>query len=243
MRKAAPGFMGKVATLTSKDLRVEWRSRDTLPSMVAFAVAVTVLLAFVLPASSDPATPVDVPIGTAPLGRVLAGFFWVIVFFAGLIAFARTYEAEREDGALDALVLLPLDRSGLWLAKCLSNLVLLVALEVLLAPIFAILFGVAIWDVWPTFLLITLLVDIGFVAIGTLFSSIAVHTRSRDLILPVLAVPALVPVFIAAVELTTTAFEGGGIGDVTSAGWFAILATFDVVAAAVGALAFDAVVG
>ena len=237
---SAAGFVPKTMALVRKDLRIESRGRDTFPPMLAFTVAVVLLLAFSLPDASRLDQTVDLPTGgSLLLADVLAGFLWVTILFAGLIGFARTFEVERESGALDVLLLVPLDRSGLFAAKAISNLVFIVAVEALLLPVYALMFGIDLGGRWAVLGLVVLLVDVGFVAVGTLFSSLAAQTSSRELMLPLLALPALVPVFIAATELTSDLFAGGGLDVVAARGWFGILAVFDVVFATAGALAFD----
>jgi heme exporter protein B len=233
------GFLSKTWALVRKDLVIEFRARATLPPMVAFVLAVTVLLAFALPAGAELTSPVDLPTGAVPLADVLAGFLWVTILFAGLIGFARTFEVERTTGALDPLLLAPVDRSGLFIAKAVANLVFLLLVEVLLFPAFALLFGIEVGADWGLLILVTILADVGFVSIGTLFASVAAQTRSRELVLPVLALPALVPLFIGATELTSALFLDGGAGSVIDAGWFAILAAFAGIFSVVGALAAD----
>ncbi len=230
-------FVAKTAALVKKDLRTELRGRDTLPPMLVFAFVVSLLLAFTLPGSHDLSGRIGV--AGAKLGDVLAGFMWVTVLFAGLIGFGRTFEVEREDGGLDALLLVPLDRSGLFAAKAVANLLFIAAIEVPLIPLFALLFGIALGTVWPLLLLVVFLVDVGFAALGTLFASLAAQTRSRELILPILALPALVPIFIAAVELTSQLFTGGDLRAISGDGWFGILVAFDVIFTVVGALTFE----
>ena len=236
---AERGFVAKTTLLIRKDLLVETRARDTLPPMLAFCLTVALLLAFSLPGNTVMRDVVEVPIGTVALADVIAGFLWITILFAGLIGFARTFEVERADGALDALLLVPLDRSGLFAAKALSNLVYIAVVEIVLVPVFALFFSLELGADWLVLVLVIALVDIGFVAIGTLFASLAAQTRSRELILPVLALPALVPIFIAAVELTSDLFAGGGLGAVAARGWFGILLLFDLVFVTVGALAFE----
>jgi heme exporter protein B len=236
---AERGFVAKTTMLIRKDLLVETRTRDTLPPMLAFCLTVALLLAFSLPGNTVMQDVVEVPIGTVALADVIAGFLWITILFAGLIGFARTFEVERADGALDALLLVPLDRSGLFAAKALSNLVYIAVVEIVLVPVFALFFSLELGADWLVLVLVIALVDIGFVAIGTLFASLAAQTRSRELILPVLALPALVPIFIAAVELTSDLFAGGGLGTVAARGWFGILLLFDLVFVTVGALAFE----
>lgn len=236
------GFVSKTLLLAKKDLVVEARGKDTLPAMLAFSFAVTLLLAFTLPPDTSVRADVDVGSGTVALSQVLAGFLWVTVLFAGLIGFARGFEVERAEGALDPLVMAPLDRSGLFASKALSNLFSIVALEIFIVPLFGLLFGVNLSEGWIVLIVVIALVDIGFVMIGTLFSALAAQTRSRELMLPILALPILVPIFIAATELTTDLFAGADMGTVATRGWFAILVASDVVFAVVGALAFEFVV-
>jgi heme exporter protein B len=237
---AAPGWLAKTAALTRKDLRIELRARDTLPPMLAFSIAVTLLLAFTLPTSGRLEAPTSVPgVGLAPLTDVVAGFFWVTVLFAGLIGFARTFEVEQQEGVLDVLLLAPLDRTGLFFAKAAANFISILLVEAVLLPAFALLFGVELLSSLGPMVMVVLLVNVGFVAIGTLFSALAAQTRSRELILPILALPALVPVFIAGVELSSDLFLGGGLGAVTEQGWFGILLAFDVIMTTAGALAFE----
>jgi heme exporter protein B len=237
---AERGWLAKAATLARKDLRIELRARDTLPPMLAFSFAVTMLLAFTLPTSGRLEAPTSVAgVGLAPLADVLAGFFWVTVLFAGLIGFARTFEVDQQEGALDVLLLAPLDRTGLFFAKAAANFVSILLVEAVMLPAFALLFGVDLVSSLGPMVLVVLLVNVGFVAIGTLFSALAAGTRSRELILPILALPALVPVFIAGLELSSDLFLGGGFGAVTERGWFGILLAFDVIMTTTAALAFE----
>jgi heme exporter protein B len=233
------GFMSKTALLIRKDLRVEARGRDTLPPMLAFCLTVALLLAFSLPADTVMRAAVATPVGTVAIADVVAGFLWITILFAGLIGFARTFEVERAEGALDTLLLVPIDRSGLFFAKAVSNLIYIVAVQLVLVPVFALFFSLGLGEGWFVLILVIALVDLGFVAIGTLFASLAAQTRSRELILPLLALPVLVPVFIAAVELTSDLFLGGGLEIVAARGWFGVLVVFDLVFATVGALAFE----
>jgi heme exporter protein B len=233
------GFITKTLALVRKDMLTETRARDTLPPMLAFSLAVTLLLAFTLPGAPSFARPVTVPFGTAPLADVLGGFLWITVLFAGLIGFARTFETESHENAIDSLLLVPVDRSALFVAKATANLAFIALVQVVLIPAFMLLFDARLGSGWAAFILVVALVDIGFVAIGTLFAALAAQTTSRELILPILALPALVPVFIAAVELTSDLLLGEGLGAVAQRGWFGILVAYDLVFAIVGALAFE----
>jgi heme exporter protein B len=224
----AAGFVAKTLALARKDLRVEVRARQTVVPMIVFALTVALILGFTT-------TPERARLGTP----VIAGFLWITVLFAGLIGFARTFAIEREDGAIDTLLLAPLDRSGLFAAKAGANLIGVIALQVIALPLFAVLFDLDLSRRWATLAAVVALTDIGFVSVGTLFAALAAQTRSRELILPVLALPALVPVFIPAVELSADLLGGRPLPEVAARGWFAILLCFDIVAATVGALTFE----
>lgn len=240
MTRAEPTFVAKTAALTAKDLRVELRARETLPPMLAFVFAVTVILSFTLPGAPQLQAPrVVPPLGTVSLADVLSGFLWVTVLFAGLIGFARTFESERDDGAIETLLLVPIDRAGLWLAKAAANFVFVAAIEVFLLPAFSLLFGIQLAGEFTALIGVVVLVDIGFVATGTLFAALAAQTRSRELMLPILALPALVPVFLGAVELSSDLFVGRGVTGDGAGGWLAILAVYDIVAIAVAVMAFE----
>lgn len=234
------GFIAKTAMLARKDVRIEMRARETLPPMLAFAFTVTVLLSFTLPGTPELQAPRTLPaVGTVALADVLAGFLWVTVLFAGLIGFARTFESEREEDAIESLLLLPVDRSSLWLAKAVANLAFIGAVELFLIPAFSVLFGFKILGDLHVLIAVILLIDIGFVAIGTLFSALAAQTRSRELMLPILALPALVPIFLGAVELSSDLFLGRGLTGEGAGGWLAIVAVYDIVVIAVSVMAFE----
>jgi heme exporter protein B len=233
-----PGFVAKTLLLTRKDLRIELRARDTLVPMLAFSFAVTLLLAFTLPTTGDNERAIAGASATT-VADVLAGFFWVTILFAGLIGFARTFETEQTEGAIDALLLVPLDRSGLFLAKAFANLIFILLVEAFLLPLFVLLFTLDVGAGLAPLLLVILLVDIGFVAVGTLFASVAAQTSSRELILPVLALPALIPVFIAGADLTSDLIAGGTFGTLVEAGWFGVLIAFDVILGITAALVFE----
>ena len=233
------GILGKTHVLVVKDLVIETRARETLPPMLAFAATVTLLLAFALPPGARIGTAVALPFGAVAVADVLSGYLWVTVLFAALIGFARTFEVDRMEGAIDALILAPLDRSGLYAAKAGANLLYLVAVQMFLFPAFSIVFSANFGARWVVLLIVALLADIGCVAVGTLFSALAAQTRSRELMLPVLALPILVPAFVAAVALTSDVLVGASLADVSARGWFGILVAYDVVFVTAGILSFE----
>jgi heme exporter protein B len=236
---ARVGFWSKTGALAQKDLRVEWRARETLPPMLVFVLAVSFLLAFTLPANVRIGRALQLPVGAVAFVDVLAGFFWITVLFAGLIGFARTFEIERQEEALDSMLLVPLDRTGFFLAKAIVNLTFIVAIQIVLIPVFAILFGIGFGVGTWALPLVVVLADIGFVAAGTLFASVAAQTTTRELMLPILALPVLVPVFIAATELTSDLMTGASIAETAQRGWFGILVAYDIIVGITAALSFE----
>jgi heme exporter protein B len=236
---AEAGFFVKTLALVRKDIRVESRGRETLLPMLMFAFTVTLLLAFTLPGGPSGTRALRLPVGTLPASDVLAGFLWITVLFAGLIGAARTFEVEREHGALETILLVPLDRSGLFIAKAAVNLAYVVAIQIVLVPTFSLLFDLSLVDRLASVLAVLALVDIGFVIVATTFAALAARTRSRELLLPILSLPALVPVFIAAVELTSAIFAGESTGSVAGTGWFGVLVAFDVIFAIASTITFE----
>jgi heme exporter protein B len=233
------GFFSKTLALVRKDVRVELRARETLLPMMMFAFTVTLLLAFTLPGGPMGGRALRLPVGTLAASDVLAGFLWVTVLFAGLIGAARTFEVEREHDALEALQLVPLDRSGLFIAKALINLTYVIALQIVLFPTFSLLFDLPLAERLGSILAVVALVDVGFVVVATTFAALAARTRSRELLLPILSLPALVPIFIAAVELTSAIFAGEPTGSVAGTGWFGVLVAFDVIFSIASIITFE----
>jgi heme exporter protein B len=232
-------WSAKALLLVRKELRIEFRARDTLPPMVVFAAAVVLLLALSAPGSAI--VPLDRPAapGTLPASDVLPAFLWITVLFAGLIGFSRGFESERNNGTLDVLLLLPVDRSAVFVAKAAANLLFLLVVEIVLIPLAAIFFSIDLGASWAQLALIALLLDIGFVGAGTLLAAVASTTRNRELMLPILALPLLVPPFLAALELSSDVLLGAGMGTVAGRGWFVLLVAYDVVVITAGVMSFE----
>jgi len=215
-------FVSQVYAVLLKDLLVEWRSRDLLAAMVVFAFLALVTFNFALDLR---------PEIVAAVGR---GVLWVVVVFAGTIGLGRSFAAERDQGTLEGLLVAPLDRSALFFAKVLGNLFFMAIVEIVTVAAFVALFNVAV-DLIA--LAATLaLGTIGLAAVGTLFAGIASNTRAREVMLPVLLFPIIVPILIGVVQASQPAL---GEGVAREAPWLTLLATFDVVYLAAGAVAFD----
>jgi heme exporter protein B len=178
------GYFGDVAALARKDLLLELRSRDTLPAMLLFVVSALVVFHFALPDGSS---------------RLAAGgLLWVAIVFTALLGLGRAFVAERDQRVLDGLVLAPSDRSAIWLAKGASVLVFLLAAEAIALPAFALFFT----RVTGATVAAVVLADIGIAAVGTLLSAMAAASRARELLLPLLFLPPVIPVVIGGVGAT-----------------------------------------
>jgi heme exporter protein B len=208
-------YLADVRALTRKDLLLELRARDTLPAMVLFVVAVFVVFHFSLPSrSSDLAA---------------SGLLWVAIVFTALLALGRAFVPEREQHVLDALVLAPADRSAIWLAKTLATLAFLVLAELVALPVFALFFHGLDGATIAAFAL----ADVGICAVGTFIGAMAVATRARDLLLPLLFLPLAIPIVIGGV--------GASVVDDPSR-YLAFLGLYDAMFALVCWAAFEYVV-
>jgi heme exporter protein B len=208
-------YFADVVTLARKDLRLELRARDTLPAMLLFVVSTLVVFHFVLPdGSSDLAA---------------KGVLWVAILFTALLGLARAFVAEREQGVLDGLVLAPSDRSAIWLGKALALLVFLVAAEAVALPAFAAFFA----HLGGATVAAVALADVGICAVGTLLAGMAVASRARELLLPLLFLPLAIPIVVGGVGASVVASPGRYLG---------FLALYDVIFALVAWASFEYVV-
>ena len=199
-----------------KDTLVEFRSRAVLYTTLYFAVSVVLVFSFAL-----------VKEGRAP-DDVAAGILWIAISFSGTLALGRTFERERYNDTLRALMLAPADRPAIYAGKCLGMVALLGLVEVLLVPLVAFLFAAPIFDRPLLLGVLLVLGTLGFSAVGTLFAAMLVRVRSRDTLLAVLLYPITVPVMIAGVRGTAALFQAEP--DLAMAQlWIALLAFWDVV--------------
>lgn len=214
--------------LLRKELLVEWRSKEMLPTLLLTAILLMVVLSFAF----DP---------TSPLRREAApGAFWVTVVFSGTLALGRSFAAEKENDCLQGLLLAPLDRGTFYLAKVAANAFFLLAAQAVLVPLFVLFFNVPLsWQTWP-WLGVIVLVVVGFSALGTLFAAMALHTRAREILLPLLLLPLIVPLFLAGVRVTQRAFALKPLDEAVA--WLHLAIGFDVIALVVGWLLFEYVV-
>jgi heme exporter protein B len=212
-------YLADVGALTRKDLLLELRSRETVPAMLLFVVSSLVVFHFAVPGSLEPDTH-DV---------VAKGLLWIAILFTALLGLSRAFAAEREQGLLDALVLAPCDRSVIWLSKTLSVVAFLGLMEVVALPVFALLYA----PIDAATIGSVLLADLGIAAIGSLLSAMALASKTRELILPLLFLPLAVPIVVGGV--------GASVAD-SPARFIWFLALYDAIFAIISWAAFEYVV-
>ena len=189
-------MIGAARAILRKDLTIELRTKEAVPAMALFTVTVYVLFHFGLDRDS-----LD--------GELASGVLWVTLLLATVIGVTRLFAAEREQGGIDALLLAPVDRTALFLAKAAALFLYLVALELVAVPTFGLLLlGPDLLSSFPELLLILVLADVGLAAVGALVSALASETRAPELIVPLLLLPLLVPLLIGAASATEPLLRG-----------------------------------
>lgn len=217
--------MNAFAAILGKDLRAELRALQSLPAMALFAVTTFVIFRFGLDR-------------TSLSGSLAAGVLWTTLLFAAVLGINRLFVAEREEGGFDAIRLAPIDRTALFAAKAAALVVYLLALEVVAVLAFAIFFlGSA--AALPPLIPVLVLADLGLAFAGTLISSMAVNSRARDLLVPLLLLPLVVPLMIAATGASEPLLAVGGPGYDRYGTWLAVLALYDLIFGLLGYAVFD----
>ncbi|HEV2975852.1 MAG TPA: heme exporter protein CcmB [Solirubrobacteraceae bacterium] len=220
------GTLAVVRALLRKELLVELRTLESVPGMSLFAVTTFVVFHFALNRNS-----VD--------GDLAAGILWVTLLFAAILGVNRLFVADADQGGFDAFLLAPVDRGALLLAKALTLLCYLLVLELVAVPAFALLLlGPSLGHALPGLLGVLLLGDLGVAAIGTLVAALAVRTRARDLLGPLLALPLLVPIVIGCARASSPLFVFGRAGS-PPARWLLTLGLYDLVFGLIAYALFD----
>jgi heme exporter protein B len=215
-----------VGTILRKDLTLELRTLETVPAMVLFSVATFVIFHFALNRATI-------------AGQLAAGILTATLLFASMLAVNRLFVAEREQGGFDGFLLAPVDRNSLLVAKALALFLFLVVLEVIAVPAFALLLlGPSIGPPLGGLVVVLLLADVALAVIGTLVSAIAIHTRARDLIGPIIGLPLLIPALIATARGAGPLLATHG-SSFPQGKWLAILALYDLVFALLAYAVFD----
>lgn len=209
-----------------KDLQLEWRTKESVPAMTLFTITVYVLFHFGLDRDS-----LD--------GALASGVLWVTLLLAAVIGVSRLFAAEREQGGIDALLLAPVDRTSLFVAKACALFLFLTAVEIVAVPAFGLLLlGPGLGGAFPELIVILALGNLGIAAVGALVSALAAETRARELIVPLLLLPMLVPLLIACAQATEP-FMRQIQGPEDLGRWLGLLTLYDVVFVLLSVAVFD----
>jgi heme exporter protein B len=214
--------------LLSKDLLIELRRRDSLLTMFFFGT----LLLFVFHFAFD--LPPD------KIAELAPALLWLAFLFTGTLGLAQLFQAERDNHCLDALLLSPLDRGALFLAKTGFNFVLMFVVELVVLPLFWVLFNLSAWNLLPQLFLVTLLGTVGFCVLGTITAAITLRARARELLLPLVLFPLMIPVILATIRCMESIMRTGGMMEAMP--WLRLLIGFDVIFLTIGILIFDWVI-
>ncbi len=219
-------FWRKVIAITWKDVLSEMRTKEIIFSVLVFTLLVIVIFNFAFGTSQQ------------TIELVAPGMLWVTFAFAGMLSLNRAFILEKEEGCLEGLMVCPISREVFYVGKLLGSLLFMLIIEAIALPIFAFLFNLAVLSL--QLIAITVLTTIGFVAVGTLFSALAVNTKAREMVLPILFLPIVVPIIISAVKASGLALSGESWGSVSS--WLQIIGAFDVIFLVVSYLIFAFVI-
>ncbi len=217
-----------ILTIAWKDIISEFRSRETISSMLIFCLIVVVIFNFMF----EP--------GSNLVKEMVPGILWVAITFAGILGLNRSFIYEVDQGCLLGLLLCPVDHYMLYLGKMIGNFFFMVIMEIIIIPLLIILFNLDILNILLPLLLIVLLGTLGFAAVGTLLSAISVNTRAREILLPVLLFPIAIPILLAAVKATGALINEGTFASAQS--WIRILTGFDIIFLVLSSLLFEYVV-
>jgi heme exporter protein B len=219
-------YLRAVLAIAWKDLAAELRSRELLSAMLVFSMLVLLIFYFALE--------LDVKARTG----ITAGALWVTFAFAGTLGLNRSMAVEKDRGCLDGLLLAPVDRSAIYFGKAVSNLVFMLIVEAIVLPVYSILYNVNLFN--PGLIGVTLLGSVGYIAVGTLLAAMSVQTRTRDVLLPILLFPLVIPVLVAAVKASSGFLLALEMSEILP--WLNILIVYDVIFIAVAFMVFDYVV-
>ena len=219
-------FWKAVGAIIWKDIRAELRTKDIFSSMFVFALLTVILFYF--------AFELRVP----DMKMVVPGIVWVAIAFSGTLGLNRAFVIEQDKGSLAGLLLAPVDRAAIYFGKMLGNLLFILTVEIILLPLVMIFFNLSLLT-WQN-ILVLLLGTYGFAAVGTVFSAMAVNTRAREVMLPILLFPVLLPVLVAGVKMTGSLLDGNPLSDVLN--WLQLVAIYDVGFTVVAYLTFGFVV-
>ncbi len=219
-------YLRAISAVAWKDLAAELRSRELLSAMLVFALLVIFIFNFSL----------ELDVKTR--NSVTSGVLWATFAFAGTLGLNRSMSIEKDRGCLDGLLLAPVDRSAIYFGKAISNLAFMLIVEIIVLPVYSILYNTNLFQ--PGLMLVILLGSVGYTAVGTLLSTMSVQTRTRDVMLPILLFPIILPVLIAAVRASGGYLQNLPMDQILP--WLNLLIVYDVIFIAIAFMVFDYVV-
>jgi len=226
IRQRTSSYLQTVWAIVWKDLAAELRSRELLSAMLVFALLVILIFNFAL------------ELDAKARYSVTAGVLWATFAFAGTLGLNRSMAMEKDRGCLDGLLLAPVDRSAIYFGKALGNLIFMLLVEMIVFPVYSLLYNINLFNLG--LIGVTILGSIGYVVVGTLLASMAVQTRTRDVLLPILLFPVAIPIFIAAVKASAGFLQALEISEISP--WLNLLVVYDLLFTAVAFMVFDYVV-
>ncbi len=218
----------RVWAIVWKDLTTERRSKAGINAVAFMGILVLLMFGFALGPDTE------------ALRGAAAGALWLAILFAGVLAFNRSYQLELDGGALESLLLYPGARWAIYVGKLIANLVFVLIVEAIVVPIALVLYQVALPPGWPAMVGVTVLGTIGFVTLGTFYSAMSSRSRAREVLLPLLLFPMLIPVLLAAVESSTSLLAGDPMSE--AGAWVRLLGAFDIIFLVASLLAFEYVI-
>jgi heme exporter protein B len=219
-------FLKAVSAVVWKDLQAEFRSRELFSAMMVFSLLIILIFNFAL----------ELDIKTRQ--SVTAGVLWATFAFAGTLGLNRSMAIEKDRGCLDGLLLAPVDRSAIYFGKVISNLAFMLIVEIIVLPVYSVLYNINLFQ--PGLLMVILLGSIGYSGVGTLLAAMSVQTRTRDILLPILLFPVVIPILLAAIKASNGFLEGLEVSEFLMS--INLLIAYDVIFIAVAFMVFDSVV-
>ena len=219
-------FLKAVSAVVWKDVQAEFRSRELFSAMLVFSLLIILIFNFAL----------ELDVRTRQ--SVTSGVLWATFAFAGTLGLNRSMAIEKDRGCMDGLLLAPVDRSAIYFGEVISNLAFMLIVEIIVLPVYSVLYGINLFQ--PGLLLVILLGSIGYVGVGTLLAAMSVQTRTRDILLPILLFPVVIPVILSAVKASGGYLEGLPFEEILSP--LSLLITYDIIFIALAFMVFDYVV-
>ena len=218
-------YLNQIAAIVWKDFVTELKTRELLSAMFIFALLVILIFIF------------SINLSIVKASEVGPGILWVAFLFAGTIGLNRSFMLEKENGCLMGLMLVPADRTTIYFGKLISNLIFLSIMELFILPLFMIFFNIDLLSHLGPLLVVVFLGTLGFCALGTLLSSLSANLKTREIMLPILLYPLLIPIIIGVVRMTGQILDGAELADMMK--WVGLTASFDIIYIGVSIMTID----